>query len=240
MNCTCCCCKNCPKNDEVAGSPKIVDGRKRTTLDFINDPLWNVTLSSFGSEKSPKIVEFPELDILDNSDYQITPYGIRMQALVNGFTTTNTKYPRCEFRELEADKSKASWDCSEGTHTLKVITQVLKLPKQKPEICIAQLHDKDDDVFEIRYEKDQVVISGVPVSPALKIPLETDININVKIDYGVCSIDINNYITKFTLDNKGCYFKAGCYVQSNVSKEKSKTEKGQVLLKYLKVSHSKK
>lgn len=210
--------------------------RKVSTLDFISDDVWNLTLPSEIEDK-PKVVKFPELNYYNDEDYQLTKKGILMQAAVDGVTTKNSRYPRCEFRELNKDGSRASWD-SKDVHELKLLIQVLELPPKKPEICICQVHDAEDDVFEIRYEKNQIVVEGDVLKSVIvpdKIGLNQDINISISIDNSKTIIKINKFELIFSFTKKNCYFKAGCYTQSNLLHDK--TGKGKVLLKKLWVKH---
>jgi hypothetical protein len=68
-----------------------------------------------------------------------------------GVTTKNSTYPRSELREMNGDEM-ASWSNRTGTHTLSVRQAVTELPKAKPELVTAQIHDAESDVMEVRLE----------------------------------------------------------------------------------------
>lgn len=140
-------------------------------------------------------------------------------------TSTNTKYPRSELRELNPDGSKASWDGRKGTHRLSGVSRVLHLPPKKPWVCIAQIHDAASDLMRLQVEAGKLVCRNTaPGSSSettktvqavyrLGDPIVWDINV---ID-GLGSLYIGGQLVQhFPAGESGLYFKAGCYLQTNV------------------------
>ena len=88
--------------------------------------------------------------------FEMSTDGKRVRATVTGrggTTSSRTKYDRVEFRELNADGSKAAWNptTSRG-HVFYVFCRqrVLRMPPEKPELVLAQGHDASDDTIMIR------------------------------------------------------------------------------------------
>jgi hypothetical protein len=243
-----CCCCTCACKDKASIScppadPIEVPPPNTTTFHtFVKEEIWNLTIPETDPKtKNPKVIKLPELRNYQSDFFSVLPEGIFMAAPVDGATTPNSKYPRCEFREVNPDGSLAKWDGSKGSHTMKVVTSVRMTPKNKPELCIMQVHDSKDDVFMVRFEKDQLVISGVAIPKGKKIltkkvGLNEDIVIDFKVSNGKAILTVNGDITQYPFNYKGCYFKTGAYVQSNRSFD-DKGQLGAVLLKEVSISH---
>jgi hypothetical protein len=149
--------------------------------------------------------------------------------LDGGRTSSNTKYPRTEFRELGLDgSSKASWNAGSGTHRLFCRGRVTRMPPNKPQLCLAQTHDADDDTGMIYVNsKTQVIVKhrGENIGT-----LTNDFKFGVDYDYGFELVNgqmkyfWGNFTTpRFTrsVSGSGWYFKAGAYGQSNSSTDKT-------------------
>lgn len=186
---------------------------------------WNITLpTGDSSTKKPKVVEFPALETYSDENYKIEEDGIRMITPCNGFTTPNSSYPRCEFRELIGG-AKAAWDGTKGVHELKYRFKVLRIPKKKPDVCIGQIHDAKDDLVEVRVEGTKLVARGklftgfVVIDDAFELNKEYTMSLGSKNGDIFCikeGLTINLRFAK--IKSKECYFKVGNYVQSNASK----------------------
>src|SRR5690606_20503575 len=85
--------------------------------------------------------------------------GVKMRVYCDGArTSSNTKYPRPEFRELKSDgKTKASWSATSGTHIMEWEGYIRHQTAQKPEIVFGQIHDGDADTFQLRWENGKLV-----------------------------------------------------------------------------------
>lgn len=156
----------------------------------------------------------------------------RMSAPLNGGrTSTNTKYPRVEFRELQRDgTTKASWNPGKDTHQCFVRSRVTRMPPNKPQLVLCQVHDSSDDTVMIRMEsKTQVVakfgdtIVGVLTN---SFAFDTDYDFGIEVvngqirwywgaagSPGVFTTPVFTH-NGFSGVSTGQYFKAGCYAQS--------------------------
>lgn len=254
MSDICCCCCKCPNKVETKEPSPVItplpvpNSQGFTTSSFVKEKLWNCSLPTQDpSSSSPKVktITFPELETYSDENYKITSRGIEMYGPVGGVTTPNSKNPRCEFRELNKDGSKASWDTTKGEHTIDYVFSVLSLPQKKPEICVVQVHDLKDDIFEVRVEGKKVVVEGECLKNLYgdgknvfmtNLEMNKPYKVQLKIKDGKCSITIENTVVVFNVRTKGCYFKAGCYTQANLSNDVLGS-KGGILVSHLSVNH---
>jgi hypothetical protein len=149
-----------------------------------------------------------------------------------GTTSTNTKNPRTEFRELQqsgngsSSHPKAAWDPTKNDHKCFARGRVIHAPSQKPEIVMVQSHDAADDTSMLRYQggKLQCRIGDTVLSIG-----SINWNLNTFYDYG---IQVTAGQVKFWFGPVGAptvvysgsfgwstaqYFKTGCYLQANES-----------------------
>ncbi|HWM02206.1 MAG TPA: polysaccharide lyase family 7 protein, partial [Actinophytocola sp.] len=120
-----------------------------TVLDLSN---WYLTLPT-GKSGSPDTVYQPKLDTYTSTAFRLNSAenGVVFTATAGGVTTSGSKYPRSELREMTGDR-KAGWTNKSGTHTLVARQAITKLPPVKPELVSAQIHDGSDDVMQVRLE----------------------------------------------------------------------------------------
>ena len=118
---------------------------------------WYLTLPT-GHKGDPDTVAMPKL-----ADHSCTAFhlndakdGVVFTANAGGVTTSGSSYPRSELREMTGSKL-ASWTNTHGTHTLTVRQAVTTLPKAKPDVVTAQIHDANDDVLEVRLEGSKLI-----------------------------------------------------------------------------------
>ena len=168
--------------------------------------------------------------------------GVVFTANAGGVTTSGSSYPRSELREMDGN-SHASWTNTHGTHTLTVRQAVTTLPKAKPEVVTAQIHDANDDVLEIRLEGSTLIAqyndgkTGVTLDPHYKLGTAYDLTLTaaggrIRVDYnGAKKLDIAKR-------GSGWYFKSGSYVQSNTSKGDKASAAAVVVIYGLAVKHS--
>jgi len=258
--CNCCCCNgycwNCyaprhsstppnilyppPNRPPFTNDPIIMPPFQTTTLKlFLKSNCWNLTIPEKDPKtKTPKIISFPELETFENSFFKVSNNGILMKVPTNGFTTPNSKYPRCEFRELTQDGKKASWSTTRGEHLMTVETIVSKVPKNKSQICLAQIHDAEDDICMVRFEKGKMILSGrgfekIGLGEAA---IDEKISIIMEVKNSYITVTCNGKTSpSYKIPAEGCYFKAGNYLQSNETFDKN--DEGEILLKNLSISH---
>ena len=139
-------------------------------------------------------------------------------------------------------KEKALWSNKTGVHTMKVTEAVTELPKVKPEVVAAQIHDGTSDAIQIRLEGTRLMVLAdgdeeVILDPNYK--LGTVYNVTIEAAKSRVVVFYNG-AGKADLAVTGTtwYFKAGAYTQSNTSKGDKATAQGQVVITSLAVTHT--
>lgn len=177
--------------------------------------------------------------------------AVQMQVFMNGGrTSTNTKYPRCEFRELNSDGTKASWSGSSGHHILRGKSKVMHMAPEKPEVVVAQMHDASDDTLQIHVtgataggaETWRLKINGSTVTTlATGVALGQEVAWDIDVNAGNLTVKIDG-VTKYTGNpgwGGGQYFKVGDYAQQNsTDQSNSSSEYSRIELRDLVCSHS--
>jgi hypothetical protein len=175
-------------------------------------------------EKKAKEVNQPDLATFVAKPYfQInsTCDGVAFRAPVNGITTSGSKYPRSELREMSPDGSKtAAWSSSTGAHTFVVNEAFTALPQGKPNLVGVQIHDEDDDVSTFRLEGTNLYITeGDDTHHKLvtdKYVLGTRYEAKYIVSGDVIQAFYNGQLqTTITKQFTDAYFKAGAYTQAN-------------------------
>lgn len=205
--------------------------------------LWKITLpidSSGGmSGTAMEVKPLPK-------DYEKEPYfytasdgGMIFMAPVNGATTSGSKYPRSELREMKADGNKAAWTVEQGgklAATLAVNELPVKSDGSKGRVVVGQIHGPDDELCRLYYDNGQLSFYD---DKAGSSPKETQfilksssgqvtqIPLNAKFSYSIVADKSNLTVTAQYNDvtytakepissfwpGKALYFKAGIYVQ---------------------------
>ncbi|MDC7223645.1 MAG: polysaccharide lyase family 7 protein [Spirochaetales bacterium] len=158
-------------------------------------------------------------------------------------TTANSKYPRSELREMAlGGKIRASWDTDNGRHVMKVVQAITHLPEVKNQVVAGQIHDADDDVVMIRLEGSRLFVEaeGVPVGVLDEnYILGTKFEVEIAAEKDEIVVTYNKDVeVKYPVHKEGCYFKAGVYTQSNLSKGDAPDAYGEVIIYDLNVTHS--
>jgi hypothetical protein len=193
-----------------------------------------------------------------NSPYytmNATTTGVQMQVYMNGGrTSTNTKYPRCEFREYAtgSTSTKASWNANSGRHIMRGRTKVMHYAPEKCEVCVAQIHDGSDDRLQIRAEAGSATgsqtwrlsLNGTEVDDLISgVSLGQEVQWEIDVNGGDLTVRINGS-TAYTntspgFSSSGNYFKVGDYPQQNsTDQSNSSSEYSRIELRDLFVSHS--
>ncbi|QDT17941.1 polysaccharide lyase family 7 protein [Alienimonas californiensis] len=172
------------------------------------------------------------------------PSGVAFRAPCGGRTTKNSGYPRCELRELTADGAKpAAWATGDGgRHTLTATLAVTALPAVKPHVVCAQIHDADDDLLMVRLEGRKLFVERNDVGD---VPLDGDYRLGTPFELKIEAADgvvrvwyEGELKLSWPVKAKGCYFKVGCYTQSNVAKGDAADAYGEVVVSRLRAEHS--
>ncbi len=168
--------------------------------------------------------------------------SVLFRAHAGGATTKNSLYPRSELREMQAGGAElASWSTSTGVHRMRVRQAITHLPLVKPHVVSAQIHDADDDVVMIRLQGKHLFVESDGTSlGSLDQNYELGTIFTVELVAANDTIDVfYNGVLKVSLERtaRGCYFKAGCYTQSNVARGDAPDAYAEVAIYELLVSH---
>jgi Alginate lyase len=210
---------------------------------------WKLTVPVAGEgSKDAAEIRQPQLSVFqDRTSFFVDPKlkGVVFRAACGGVTTKGSKYPRCELRELygTGKDSTAVWNTSDaGSHVMTATLAVTHLPAYKPHVVCAQIHDAKDDLLMVRLEGQKLIIErnktgDVELDANYKIGTFFDLKVeagngHVKVWYnGTPKLD-------WEQSRKGCYFKAGCYTQSNVQKGDAPDAYGEVTIRKLNLTHT--
>jgi hypothetical protein len=217
--------------------------RPSQLLDLRN---WYLTLPT-GSAGDPDTVRQPELDGYSSRFFQVDPRGDGVVCTANagGVTTKNSTYPRSELREMNGAEM-ASWSNRAGTHTLSVRQAVTELPKAKPELVTAQIHDAESDVMEVRLEDRRLIAQYGGAEGAKKeFVVDPDYALGTPYDLRLVAtggrIDVvynGKPAGSIAESGSGWYFKTGSYLQSNTEKGDAADAVGKVVLYQVDVTHT--
>lgn len=192
---------------------------------------------------------------INNPYYVMNSAGsaVQMQVFMNGGrTSTNTKYPRCEFREMAtgSTSTKASWSGSSGRHILRGKSKVMHYAPEKCEVVVAQMHDSSDDTLQIRAEAGSATgsqtwrlsINGTEVKDLISgVALGQEVAWDIDVNNGNLTVKING-TTQYTGNpgwGSGQYFKVGDYAQQNsTDQDNPSSEYSRIELRDLFCSHS--
>lgn len=216
------------------------------TLDLL---AWKLTLPIVKvGQKSAVEVKQPGLMSFSNPGYFYTDekdMGVVFRASCGGNTTPNSKYPRCELREMTGDgRGRASWETGgKEVHTMTMRVAITHTPEVKPHVVCAQIHDSEDDLIMVRLEGKHLFVERKPhedVSINRDYVLGTPFDLKIEAQNGGVKVWYNgSQKMDWEVDAKGCYFKAGCYTQSNIQKGDSEKAYGEVKIYSLEVKHEK-
>lgn len=155
--------------------------------------------------------------------------------VTGGRTSSNTKYPRCELREMDVSNTggndpKAAWNGASGTHWMRGKTKIVHTTTMKPWICFAQIHNGGSDVIRLQTEGTSpsalklVARHTPPGGSEVVTTIQSSYTVGQVIDWKLECINgtIKVYlggVVKYTGNGSysGCYFKAGLYLQSSVN-----------------------
>jgi poly(beta-D-mannuronate) lyase len=220
-----------------------------TVLNLTN---WKLTLPTDGcdSDSWADEVTHPQLSTFKDAVAFYTnsaKTGVVFHARVDGArTSSNTKYPRSELREMKANgEDRAEWSnaSGKGTHVMSMDAAITKTPATKPEVVAAQIHDASDDVIMIRLYGKRLVVDAE--DSKVQLPLDenyvlgTRFAVTITAAGGKIRVNYNNgaRVVDYQRSGSGMYFKAGCYTLSNTTYD-SPSEYGEVVIYRLAVSHS--
>ncbi len=228
--------------NSTSGSGGLYMGGDCSTMvpgEFLDLSDWKITLPINGAE---------EIDPPDILDYSIDPWfhlnancdAVLFRANCGGDTTNGSEYPRSELREIGSD---TEWSTTSGTNVMVVTEAITHLPAEKSEVVAAQIHDSNGDVMMIRLDGSKLYVEGDGTDHGTldsDYELGTFFTAKIEASGGQIKVyfnDMSSPKVTFSASATGCYFKAGCYTQSNTSTGCSADDYGEVMIKSLSVTH---
>jgi Alginate lyase len=222
--------------------PPRTQGAADRPGDLLDLENWFLTLP-IGPDGDPDSIDQPELLDYRSEWFDLTPdgTGVVFRAPAGGVTTKNSKYPRSELREMNGE-DKAAWSNTEGTHTLETRQAIAEVPRTKPEVVSAQIHDGGDDVLQIRLEGPTLVAQyddgreQIVIDPAYR--LGTPYDLRVEAANGRIIVFYNGE-QRAEIERSGSswYWKIGAYTQSNPERGDDADSEGVVVVYSLSIEH---
>jgi len=213
------------------------------TIDLTN---WKLTLPvNTDHPGNPDEILQPELAQFEHPDFFRRRNQDGVLAFIapcGGVPTSTSGYPRSELREMTANGlDLAAWSTTNGTHSMEIVESITHLPDVKRHVVAAQIHDDSDDVLTVRLENQKLFFDeNGHNGPVLTTQYHLGDVFTVRFTARNGGIDCfynGSYIYTYHVNAAGCYFKAGCYTQSNVKKGDAPEAYAEVLLFGLSVTH---
>lgn len=170
--------------------------------------------------------------------------GVVFRAHCGGVTTKGSDFPRCELREVDdRGNSTVAWSTTDrAAHTLTMKASITKTPPVKKHVVCAQIHDAKDDLLMMRLEGTKLFVERNKLGEVALDPryeLGTPFDLKIEASNGHVRVWYND-VEKldWPVTRYGCYFKAGCYTQSNLKKGDAADSFGEVIIHAINVDHS--
>lgn len=172
--------------------------------------------------------------------------GIAFRAPVDGAHTSGSRFARTELREMtNGGRTNAAWSSTVGTHTFTETIAFTALPKGKPDVVGAQIHNAAEDISLLKVRGNRLFVTdagrGVEKLVDANYQLGEQINMKWVVSGGVTKAYVNGVLQlTFTRNYSGAYFKAGAYPQADCSTAKpcDDSNYGATVITKLAVSHS--
>ena len=193
---------------------------------------------------NPDEVKSHELSGYEHPDYFFLTKerdAVVFRAHCGGSTTKNSHYPRSELREMaDGSVKKAAWSTeSEELHALYAEIAITHTPLKKPHVVCAQIHNNKDDVLAIRLEGKHLLLKrdNLPkITLDAGYKLGTFFELDIFSGKGHIIVAYNgNKILNWKISEPTCYYKIGCYTQSNTQTGDDPSSFGETQIRSLNV-----
>jgi hypothetical protein len=228
---------------DATNPPAGGEGLPASRLDLAN---WKLTLPLNTSHPGkPDEITQPELATFQDAEYfhlNAAGNAVVFKAACGGTSTSGSGYPRSELREMaNQGLDNASWSTTSGTHTMIITQAITHLPVVKPHLVAGQIHNANDDIIVFRLEGQTLFIdengeSGPVLTDHYALGEVFTAGFIARAGAVECYYN-GKFIYAYPVKSAGCYFKAGCYTQSNTRKGDTATAYGEVTIYGLSVSH---
>ncbi len=211
--------------------------------ELIDTNEWYLTLPT-GQEGKPDTIDGADLARYHSKFFALNESrdGIVFTANAGGATTSGSKYPRSELREMNGTE-KASWDGRKGTHTMELDQAITATPGDKPDVIAGQIHATSDDLMQIHLSGTQLTVKYADGKE--KVVLDEDYRLGkrftTKIESSGGRVKVwydGQQKADLAINSPTSYFKAGAYVNSNTGNGESASAVGQVVIYRADVTHS--
>jgi hypothetical protein len=207
-----------PADNTYAADPAL-GCRPDTILDLSR---WKLTLPTGSAHRPMQILPLDLGQMLGSPFFQTNPTcnGVVFRAPVTGVTTPGSHYPRSELREMADESAPAAWSSTVGTHWLVVYEAFTALPRGKPELVGAQVHDATEDISVFRLEGTHLWITNGNNPHYQLITDHYELGTIFAAGYLVANGQIGAYyngklVAQINRAFSNAYFKAGAYTQAN-------------------------
>jgi len=218
------------------GAPHVLSKPPAEILDLSR---WLLTLPIDSQRPgNPDEIKQPELGTFSDPNHFCANEkgdGVIFRAECGGRTTKGSSYPRSELREMAGqDDRRAAWNTDGELHQLSMRLAVTRTPAKKQHVVCAQIHDADDDLLMIRLEGTKLFIERNSIGDVMldrKYELGRPFDLRIQAGRGVIRVWHNEELKlEWPVSRAGCYFKAGCYTQSNTKKGDASDSYGEVTI----------
>jgi len=174
-------------------------------------------------------------------NYEYLPYfdvidsAVVFRAPCDGATTTGSKYPRCELRELVGGGTNY-WSVNDFQF-LQAELKVTHLPEVKPDVCFTQIHAPGhNEPLRMHYNatKGLYFVANTTnhyyIKDEVPYSLGQTLLVKVAVQNGTITCFIKNLangkqtVRTWKSDQPTGYFKIGCYTQSSIFLSQFKKE----------------
>jgi len=221
----------------ISGVPAVAQVFPAKVLDLSR---WNLTLPEDTDHKgNPDEISVTELQAFTHPQFFfVSDSGdaVVFRAPCNGAATKNSDYPRSELREMQADGRPAKWSTDDPIlHELHARISITGTPSVKQHVVCAQIHGGDDDVIQIRLEKKKLFVERDGEKDAVldgNYQLASLFELRITAGQGVLTVWYNGEqkLDTTIATHSACYFKAGCYTQSNSERGEPVDSAGEVMI----------
>jgi hypothetical protein len=206
-----------------------VGGADRLAADVVDLAAWKLTLPIDTPRPGrPDEIEQPLLAAFVDPEFffvRAGGEGVAFRAPCNGIPTKGSRYARCELRQMEpSGRREAAWSTTdEPAHELVLRAAFTRVPKKKPHAVCAQIHDAERDVLMVRLEGSKLFVERKPDADVMlnaHYKLGSPFELLVRAGEGRVQLWYDGALKlDWPVERRGCYFKAGCYVQSKLEKD---------------------
>ena len=206
--------------------PQLVDWKITLPVDSLGND--NSSVNNI-DDRNTNPLEIRGQDLID---YEYPPYfraqdgEVIFRAHCAGVTTSGSKYPRSELRQLVGGDDNY-WSVQDY-QKLEVELRVLHTPVVKPEVCFVQIHGPEDEPLRLQFHAEKGLYLVWNEDNKIYFQQEVPYELGQKL-YVLVEVEDGSIFCKVTnlennkefsyswssMDQEG-YFKVGCYTQSSI------------------------